>query len=637
MNTATTSPTALREAPPGRDPDFPDPGLPDPDPGLPDPDPGLPDPDPGLPDPDPGLPDPDPGLPDPDPGLPDPDPGLPDPDPGLPDPDPGLPDPDPGLPDPDPGLPDPDPGLPDPDPGLPDPDPGLPDPDPGLPDPDPGLPDPDPGLPDPDPGLPDPDPGLPDPDPGLPDPDPGLPDPDPGLPDPDPGLPDPDPGLPDPDPGLPDPDPGLPDPDPGLPDPDPGLPDPDPGLPDPDPGLPDPDPGLPDPDPGLPDPDPGVRPRTGWYRLEVTEVRRLTGDAVAVGLHVPAALREVFAHRPGQHVVVRHRRADGELRRSYSVCPPPHDPRALRLVIKRGGPDGFGAHATGRLAPGDRLELSPPTGSFALPPTRGVHHVLLAGGSGITPLAAMAAHALRGDPACRVSLVHWVPTAADALLADELALLKDEFVDRFTVLHVLTREDRGHGDGDGPFGGRMDAGRLSRLLAALDARPAPDTAFALCGPSGLVDTARRALTDLGADPALVRWEVFTAAGAPSRTPQRTPGPADPAAPDPAAPDPAAPDPTAAKPRVTALLDGRRIAATVLPQDPAILDALLRDRPDVPYACREGVCGSCRAKVVSGRVAGEGQYALDERDRAAGYTLVCRTRPSTPEVTLDFDA
>ncbi len=376
---------------------------------------------------------------------------------------------------------------------------------------------------------------------------------------------------------------------------------------------------------GAPDqaPDQGMRPRAGWHSLEVTEVRRLPGDAVAVGLHVPAALRGTFAHRPGQHVVVRHRRADGELRRSYSLCPPPTDPEALRLVVKRAGPDGFGAHATDRLAPGDRLELSPPQGAFALADLTGAHHVLLAGGSGITPLSAMAAHALRRDPACRVSLIHSVPTSADALLADELAQLKDEFIDRLTVLYVLTREDGGHGAG--PFTGRIDAAGLSRLLAAVDARPGPDTAFALCGPPGLVDTARQTLTDRGADPAHVRWEVFTPAG----TPPRPPGTAEPAR-------TTAPVGTG-EASVTALLDGRHRAATVLPQDTVILDALLRAHPDMPYACREGVCGSCRAKVLAGRVAAEGQYALDERDRAAGYTLVCRARPRTAEVTLDFDA
>ncbi|WP_426570191.1 2Fe-2S iron-sulfur cluster-binding protein [Streptomyces canus] len=365
--------------------------------------------------------------------------------------------------------------------------------------------------------------------------------------------------------------------------------------------------------------------RTGWHALDVTEVRHLAAETVAVTLDVPAALRDVFTHHPGQHVTVRHRRAGAELRRSYSVCPPPHAPETLRLVIKRVGPGGFGDHATTRLARGDQLELSPPTGTFALPELLGAHHVLLAGGTGITPLAPMAAHALRRDPSCRVSLVHSVRTSADAVLADEVAEMKDEFVDRLTVLYVLTREDRG--SGGGPLARRLDAAGLRRLLAAVDARPGPDTTFALCGPPGLIDTARQVLAERGADPSLVRWELFTAGG----TAQRAPEPAGPA------PEPAGPAPEAGAARVTALLDGRRRAATVLPHDPALLDALLRTHPDVPYACREGVCGSCRAKVLSGQVTADRQHALDERDRADGYTLVCRARPRTPEITLDFDA
>jgi ring-1,2-phenylacetyl-CoA epoxidase subunit PaaE len=364
---------------------------------------------------------------------------------------------------------------------------------------------------------------------------------------------------------------------------------------------------------------PAAQPRrTGWHLLDVTEVRHLTADTVAVTLDVPAALRDVFTHHPGRHVTVRHRRAGAELRRTYSICPPPHAPETLRLVIKRGGPGGFGDHATTRLARGDHLALSPPTGTFALPELPGAHHVLLAGGTGITPLAPMAAHVLRRDPACRVSLVHSVRTSADAVLADELAELKDEFVGRLTVLYVLTREDRGSG-GDLPAR-RLDVAGLRRLLAAVDARPGPDTAFALCGPPGLIDTARRVLADAGADPSLVRWELFTAAGTAPRPPETT-GPA----------------PEAGEARVTALLDGRRRTATVQPHDPALLDALLRSHPDVPYACREGVCGSCRAKVLSGQVTADRQHALDERDRDAGYTLVCRARPRTPEITLDFDA
>ncbi|MEU9735620.1 2Fe-2S iron-sulfur cluster-binding protein [Streptomyces sp. NPDC048002] len=356
----------------------------------------------------------------------------------------------------------------------------------------------------------------------------------------------------------------------------------------------------------------GARRRTDRHRLPVTAVQRLTEDAVAVTLGVPEALRDTFAHRPGEHVIVRHHRADGELRRSYSVCPPPGDPGALRLVIKRGSPDGFGAHALTALKAGDHLELTPPGGTFALPERTGGHHVLIAGGSGVTPLAAMAAGALRDDPDCRVSLVHSVPTAAEALLADELALLKDAFVDRFTLLHVLTRE------AGAALAGRIDAAGLARLLAALDARPGPGTTFALCGPAGLTDTVRTALTEAGAAPEEIRSELFTSGGVPAPVPV-----------------PGAP-PTANATRITALYDGHRRVVTARPGEPTLLDALLRDHPDVPHACREGICGSCRAKVVTGEVVTGVQYALDGAQLAAGYTLTCRARPLGAEVTVDFD-
>ncbi|ALV38090.1 2Fe-2S iron-sulfur cluster-binding protein [Streptomyces sp. CdTB01] len=370
----------------------------------------------------------------------------------------------------------------------------------------------------------------------------------------------------------------------------------------------------------------GQSPR--WHSATVGEVCRLTPDAVAVTLEVPARLREVFAHRPGQHVIVRYRRADGELRRAYSLCPPPHDPTALRLVIKRGAPDGFGAHAA-RLSPGDRLELSSPTGHFTLPDVHGAHHVLIAGGSGITPLAALAADALLRDTTCRVSLVHSVPTAAHALLSDELAALKDTFLDRFSVLYVLTREEQA--PGGGPFRGRIDADMLSRLLTALDAEPAEDTSFALCGPPEMIATIRRCLDAWGAPPSLVRWELFTA-GPTTTTPAADPSPTRPPADSTSATSPAP-----GTSHITALLGGHRRHTTVGPHDTVILDALLRAHPDVPYACREGVCGSCRAKILSGRVRADHQHALDDRDRAAGYTLVCRARPDTAEVVLDFDA
>lgn len=345
---------------------------------------------------------------------------------------------------------------------------------------------------------------------------------------------------------------------------------------------------------------------TGWHPLEVARIEHLTAEAVALSLHVPPQLAGTFAHRPGQHVVVRHRSPAGELRRSYSICPPPGAAGALRLVLKPVTPGGFGEHARTELAEGDVLDISPPAGEFGLAEVPGAHHVLIAGGSGITPLAPMAAAALRGDPDCRVSLVHSVRTAADALLADELALLKDEFVQRFDVLHVLSRET----GGSELCTGRLDAAKLRRLLELLDTRPGAQ--FALCGPPGLLATAREALA--GTPPEDVRTELFAAEPRPEPEPAEHRGG-----------------------RITTTLAGRTSSTTMQPQDHVVLDAVLRHRPEVPYSCRDGVCGSCRAKVLAGEVALGPQHALDADDLAGGYTLACRARPRTPELALDFDA
>ncbi|MEV8476406.1 2Fe-2S iron-sulfur cluster-binding protein [Streptomyces sp. NPDC051173] len=362
---------------------------------------------------------------------------------------------------------------------------------------------------------------------------------------------------------------------------------------------------------------PAAAPLTGvWHRLRVTEVERASDDAVVIRLDVPDHLAGVFAHRAGQHVTVRHL-PDGEggpeLRRSYSVCLPPGERSGLRLVVKRLGPGGFAEYATKRLAVGGSLELSPPTGGFGLVDRPGAHHVLVAGGSGITPLLSMAAAALRDDPGCRVSLVYANRTAASVLLADELADLKDAYVDRFFVLHVLSQETR---EAE-LLSGRVDSGRLTKLLALLGAEPDDRGFFYLCGPWGLVESVREALACWGADPNRVRLELFSTADGPKEADGG--------------------DVPARQGRITARLAGRTTVATMGPDDRVVLDAVLRARPETPYSCRDGLCGTCRAKVVTGSVRMDRQYALGETELAGGYTLACRARPDSDEVGLDFDA
>ncbi|MFF2654632.1 2Fe-2S iron-sulfur cluster-binding protein [Streptomyces sp. NPDC058045] len=359
---------------------------------------------------------------------------------------------------------------------------------------------------------------------------------------------------------------------------------------------------------------------TGFHPLRVTAVDKITDDAVAISLDVPAELADTFAHRPGQHIGVRHLLGGPggkEIRRTYSICtPPPPTPDAgLRIVVKRLGYGGFAEYAMTGLAAGDTLDVTPPGGGFRLAEHRGAHHVLVAGGSGITPLLTMAAAALRDDPTCRVSLVYANRTSMSVLLADELGDLKDAHVDRFFVLHVLSQETQGAT----LLSGRIDHERLPSLLQLLGAQPDDGTYFYLCGPWGLVEAARTTLTEWGAEPARIRRELFTAEG----------GTGTPPAADRTAPSTHA--------RVSARLGGRTTVIAMEPGDSVILDAVLRVRPETPYSCRDGLCGTCRAKVLDGSVRMDRQYALDQEELTKGYTLACRARAASAEVELDFDA
>ncbi|WP_327321232.1 2Fe-2S iron-sulfur cluster-binding protein [Streptomyces sp. NBC_01210] len=351
-----------------------------------------------------------------------------------------------------------------------------------------------------------------------------------------------------------------------------------------------------------------------WYKLKVVTVERLAHDAAAITLTVPDTLAGIFTPRAGQHLVIRHSLGAKELRRTYSICPPPGGPSELRLVVKRRGVGGFAEYATTRLATGDVLEVGPPAGGFRLADQVGAHHVMVAGGTGITPLLTMAASALRNDPQCRVSLIYANQTSRSILLADDLGELKDTYFNRFFHLHVLSQEARE----SELLSGRIDSARLPKLLALLGADPAGGH-FYLCGPSGLVETVREGLARWGVDPSRVRCELFT-------TDQGTQNhfvPVQHGRPS--------------SVTVTARIGGRIIVATMEPGDRVVLDALLRALPDTPYSCREGLCGSCRAKVISGVVSMRRQYALGETELAARYTLACQGRPASNNIDLDFDA
>jgi ring-1,2-phenylacetyl-CoA epoxidase subunit PaaE len=354
-----------------------------------------------------------------------------------------------------------------------------------------------------------------------------------------------------------------------------------------------------------------------FHPLRVAVLDPLTPDSVRIILEVPPELAEAYRYVAGQHVSVRFKVEDEhgatlELRRSYSLCCPPSEqaPRTLQIAVKRSAPGGFGDYAVRKLAVGDRLETLTPTGRFHAYPEPGTHHVAIVAGSGITPVYAILADRLAQDPDSRVSIVFGNRTTADVMFLEDLADLKDRYGARLNLLHVLSREERGIPLLDG----RIDTERLPGLLAAIDA--GAGDAYYLCGPTAMVEGAREVLAGLGAT--RVRFELFDSG------PRRTPTPEDRQAEVP-------------KAELAVTLAGRTSSATMRPEDDSLLDAVLRARPDAPYSCTAGACGTCRAKVRSGSVQMTHDYALEEAEKAAGFVLTCQSLPTSAAVELDFDA
>jgi ring-1,2-phenylacetyl-CoA epoxidase subunit PaaE len=350
-----------------------------------------------------------------------------------------------------------------------------------------------------------------------------------------------------------------------------------------------------------------------FHTLRVAAVDRLTDDSVALTLAVPPELREEYRHAPGQHLALR-RRADGtEIRRTYSICSPapaPGDdgPRALRVGVRLVEGGAFSTYALKEIGIGDELEVMTPAGRFTVDPAPGLYAAIV-GGSGITPVLSIVATLLAREPGARFCLIRSDRTTASTMFLEEVADLKDRYPERLQLVTVLSREEQQAGLPSG----RLDRERLTGLLPSL--LPVAEVAgWFLCGPFGLVQGAERALRDLAVPRARIHEEIFHVDAGPTGGPAR---------------------PAPAHSTVTARLDGRGGTWPVRDGE-SLLETVLRNRPDAPYACKGGVCGTCRAFLVSGEVRMDRNYALETEETEAGYVLACQSHPVTERVELDFD-
>jgi ring-1,2-phenylacetyl-CoA epoxidase subunit PaaE len=352
-----------------------------------------------------------------------------------------------------------------------------------------------------------------------------------------------------------------------------------------------------------------------FHTLSVRDIRRETTDAVSITFTIPDALQTDFGYQAGQYLTLRATLEGEDLRRSYSICSAPDDGE-LRIAVKQVPGGAFSTWVNTELKPGDRIEVMTPTGRFGtVPPGEGPRtHVGFAAGSGITPILSIIRATLAREPESRFFLFYGNRTSNDMLFREALEELKDRYLNRFSVFHVLSREQQ---DID-ILNGRLDRAKLERLLRHLVPAAAIDHAY-VCGPTEMSEEIDATLRDLGLTEEQIHIERFVSAhgGRPR----------------------AAPPPIAAQQAAciaSLVVDGARTDVPVAAGE-AVLDAALRAGLDLPYACKGGMCSTCRARVVEGAVEMALNYSLEPWELKAGFVLTCQAHPTTDRVVIDYDS
>jgi len=348
----------------------------------------------------------------------------------------------------------------------------------------------------------------------------------------------------------------------------------------------------------------------------VSALHRLTDDALAISFQVPAELAEQYAFRPGQHLTLRATIDGEDVRRSYSICAPPSS-GDLQVAVKSLEGGAFSRHAHSELEVGDVLEVMTPAGRFGveLDPAHTKHYVAIVAGSGVTPVMSILPAVLETEPGSSFTLVYGNRDSSSVMFVEELSDLKDRYPERLQFVHVMSREPQ---DAE-LLDGRIDATKLDTLLTSVVPVDVVDE-WLLCGPFELVQQVRAELVDRGVANANIHLELFHVDGeAPRLARPRSSGSSGDAG-----------------CQVTVRLDGRSTTFS-MPDEGSVLDATLAVRADAPYACKGGVCGTCRIKVVEGDVEMSRNYALEPSEIEAGFALACQSVPTSDRLVVDFDA
>ena len=354
-----------------------------------------------------------------------------------------------------------------------------------------------------------------------------------------------------------------------------------------------------------------------FHSLKVRKVEKETEDCVSIEFEIPEDLKEAFQFKQGQNLTIKKVLNGEELRRSYSICTSPFD-KKLKVAVKKADGGVFSTWANEELKKGDILDVLPPTGKFytELNPSQKKNYVAFAAGSGITPILSIIKTTLVSEPASTFTLVYGNRTKSSIIFKEDLEALKDKFIDRFRVYHILSRELTEALINNG----RIDVDKLELLFTKVIDQQACDEFF-ICGPEEMIFCIKGYLEGRGVANNKIHFELFTIPGqkkseVESEKPAIEEGP---------------------KANVSVKLDGIVFDFDLNYGSESILDAALKQGADLPYACKGGVCTTCKAKLIEGEVSMDVNWGLEPDELAKGFVLTCQSHPKTGKVVIDFDA
>lgn len=345
--------------------------------------------------------------------------------------------------------------------------------------------------------------------------------------------------------------------------------------------------------------------------LTIKSIQPQTENAICISFDVQTEQAPAFQYQPGQHLTIRHLTEQGEIRRCYSICS--DDQEDMSIAIKKIEQGQFSTWANEHLKAGDVLEVMPPQGVFFQKAAKvgGQHYLGFAAGSGITPILSIVKSVLNRHPTATFTLIYGNRSWKQTMFSEQIMDLKDRFHERLQLVNIFSREMN---DSE-IFNGRIDAEKLQQLAKAGLIRTDTDHCFA-CGPEEMMTAVEEILPTLGIERSKIHTERFNTGTTTKVSAQQIE--------------------QRSEEKVNIILDGRELIVEVSKQDDSILDAALRAGADLPYACKGGVCATCKCKVLEGEVEMAINYSLEEDEIERGYVLSCQARPTTSNVRLSFD-